>query len=519
MHEFFPEYDELYVISDLHMGGEKTADDNFQIFNRGQRLQGLLNRIADEPASKKVGLVVNGDIFDSLAENVGYAALRLDQALKMMQRLYGDASFKPVWEGLARLAGKENCHLVFVVGNHDIELALPAVQDSIRKRLAQGQEVDQGRICFAAHGEGYACRVAGAHIFCTHGNEMDEWNWVDYNRLGQLANAMNGLRLVDASKWEPNSGTRLVVDVMNIVKRRYPFVDLLKPEGAAIASVLLAIDRDTFRRLDLLDAFPLLRGYVSGRLQERKILGPGQTDISGVSNEVIAEETMHQLLGPRFREAVQRERETGTSEDELLLGAEVAIAENRQPEEMAFDGQGPRTLGWWDDLYGWLRGITPVEGLRRALHDWLEKDPTFDPNEEDSLFEDMLKRAGPEVDFVITGHTHKARSRAFRSGWYFNAGTWIRTLRLTTQILEDSEAFQKTLWPALQAGTMQALDDLLIPGPDGKEVPLLFDRTNAVKISTENNLATGRLLRIEDGAGQGKVRLKTEPETEVFQAN
>jgi len=41
-----PVFAELYVVSDLHLGGEKTTDSNFQIFNRGNRLAGLIDRIA-----------------------------------------------------------------------------------------------------------------------------------------------------------------------------------------------------------------------------------------------------------------------------------------------------------------------------------------------------------------------------------------------------------------------------------------------------------------------------------------
>ncbi len=33
-----PVFDELYVISDLHMGGTKEGTRNFRIFNRGDRL-------------------------------------------------------------------------------------------------------------------------------------------------------------------------------------------------------------------------------------------------------------------------------------------------------------------------------------------------------------------------------------------------------------------------------------------------------------------------------------------------
>ena len=36
-----PIYSELYVVSDIHLGGRRDAHDNFQIFNRGERLGNL----------------------------------------------------------------------------------------------------------------------------------------------------------------------------------------------------------------------------------------------------------------------------------------------------------------------------------------------------------------------------------------------------------------------------------------------------------------------------------------------
>jgi len=115
-------------------------------------------------------------------------------------------------------------------------------QRSIRQRLAGTDPARNGAITFATQGAGYACRVGEARVFCTHGNEVDEWNGVDYEKLGQLGHALNAGREVDATEWEPNAGTRLVVDIMNRIKGRYPFVDLLKPETQVVVPILLVLD-------------------------------------------------------------------------------------------------------------------------------------------------------------------------------------------------------------------------------------------------------------------------------------
>jgi hypothetical protein len=102
------------------------------------------------------------------------------------------------------------------------------------------------------------------------------------------------------------------------------------------------------------------------------------------------------------------------------------------------------------------------------------------------------------------------------NGYYYNSGTWIRTLRLTEDVLDNQEAFEEIVWPALTAGTMAALDQAVIPGLGGKKVPLLFDRTNVVQISAQGNSAVGQLLRVTDGTSKGAVQLDPEPGTKPF---
>src|SRR5436853_184005 len=71
-----------------------------------------------------------------------------------------------------------------------------------------------------------------------------------------------------------------------------------------------------------------------------------------------------------------------------------------------------------------------------------------------------------------------------------------RLLRLTSQVLDNSTAFENVLWPALNARHMEAIDTAQIPGPDDKDVPLVFDRTNAVRLSAAGAGTTGDLLRV-----------------------
>ena len=58
--EIVPNYDELWAISDIHMGGERSATRNFQIFNRGQRLGHFIRHLTTHRAEDEVALVLNG---------------------------------------------------------------------------------------------------------------------------------------------------------------------------------------------------------------------------------------------------------------------------------------------------------------------------------------------------------------------------------------------------------------------------------------------------------------------------
>jgi hypothetical protein len=339
-------------------------------------------------------------------------------------------------------------------------------------------------------------------------------NWVDYNLLGQLANAIMAGRPGRADKWKPNGGTRLVIDVMNTVKKNYPFVDLLKPETAAIAGVLVAIDRDTFSKVALTDAFPILKNALQGHSITSNLLGADGKLSSAAPQQVVADIAIQELLGPSLREAVTQSRggRPGASEDVLLM--EAAAARSSLPMDAQPAGSPPATLGALDLISGWVGLVPKVEALRRALKDWMKDDDTYHVNAtNDHLFKDMEDRVADTIDFTITGHTHLARALRFpRGGYYYNCGTWIRLLRLTAEVLKSKEAFESHVWTALNARRMDALDTANIPGPGGKLEPLLLDRTNAVRISAQGNSTLGDLLRV-GGDTRETVTLDMEPDT------
>ena len=49
-------------------------------------------------------------------------------------------------------------------------------------------------------------------------------------------------RSLDPKEWYPNAGTRMVKEVMNEVKGKYKWIDLLKPETQAAVGALVVLD-------------------------------------------------------------------------------------------------------------------------------------------------------------------------------------------------------------------------------------------------------------------------------------
>src|SRR6185369_11621448 len=95
----------------------------------------------------------------------------------------------------------------------------------------------RARVVLAMDGTGYACTVGGKRVLCVHGNDADAWNPVDQDALHTVIRALKGG--LTLPEWQPNAGTRLVIDIMNQIKSRFPMVDLLKPETKPVVGVLL----------------------------------------------------------------------------------------------------------------------------------------------------------------------------------------------------------------------------------------------------------------------------------------
>ncbi|HRI39599.1 MAG TPA: metallophosphoesterase [Nitrospira sp.] len=483
-----PKHEEIYVISDLHMGGEV----GFQILKETKRLAGFISWVAEQRPNESVALVLNGDVFDTLAENALQGYIAIDNAPKIIHRIMTDDSFVGIWRALADFVKRKNRTLICILGNHDLELAFPSVQRFIRDRLAGSDLAAWARIEFSTIGAGYNCLVGNTTIYCTHGNEVDEWNFTRYEDLSKAARRLSAGRSLGQSEWYPNAGTKMVRDIMNDVKLKYRWVDLLKPEMDAAVSVLTVLEPAVLGKL----------ASVAALLTESKIeKAEADARLSGKSvstaRHSVSTVDVHSLLGPQLMEAINGNICVGAmSADAMLRQAEQNMSISHRTKRVTQDG----TLGRWQYYVDRLSGVEPEEALRRAVIDWIKDDRSFMFDHHDETFERICNAVSPDIDVVITGHTHLARSISRGSGrHYFNSGTWIRLMQFTNEMLKDADSF-RPVYRVLVKGDIESIDN-----PAQKEKSILLDRTCVVRISTSANGVIGQLLNVVGDGGSKPV--------------
>jgi UDP-2,3-diacylglucosamine pyrophosphatase LpxH len=470
-------FHELHVVSDLHFGGKP----GFQIFRQGDTLASFIKNMAAQPSDRKIGVVFNGDIVDFLAEEPA-AYLDPKGAIAKLERIfYEDPAFSGVWSALQEYVAQPNRQLILILGNHDVELALPHVTEWIVENLSQGDAAARGSITTCFDGAGFPCMVGNKSVFTIHGNDTDIWNMVNHRQLLDLALAINTHETPPA--WDPNAGTRMVIDVMNAIKRDYPIVDLLKPEAEAVVPILLTLDPSRLKEISKILA---VAAYLS-RDAVRRRMGFLSAEQEMVASPISEEEVMTEFLNKYY----EYETAESADADSLISNAYDALEKGGRPEASPADEE---LLGPFDYLPAIFSSEKDkVEKLRKALKKNLEGDPSFVITHEDKMFEKMTKVVGSNVNYLITGHSHKERAIARREPdcYYFNSGTWIRLIRLTEDVLDSSEEFAR-VYAAFQSGSMQKLDDINDLGPN-RDKPLVMLVPTVVSIVERDGQTYGEL--------------------------
>jgi hypothetical protein len=287
-----------------------------------------------------------------------------------------------------------------LLGNHDLELSLPAPRRALLERLGSG------RIEFIYDNQAF---VDGP-VLIEHGNRYDSWNVVSHDGLREVRSALS--RGESPPFFESPAGSLLVIKIMNRIKALYPFVDLLKPENAALLPLLAVLHPPAMKDLP-----EIVRLWNKQRHVEFDTSSMVPVDLANIAGQDADNDQEMIDLAWKLAEG-QDAASIGTLDDVQSLIELWRLASSDKDK----DRQRER-------LYGALRA--------RAESTW----QSFDVNREAEPFNTAaraLARRGFEV--VVFGHTHLVKRVNLDDGAvYLNTGTWADLMQVPEAVLTGDE--------------------------------------------------------------------------------
>lgn len=410
------------IVSDLHLGADS------QMFGSDELLAQVIRDRARR--TERQDLVLAGDIVDfpSIALDGRYtswsrspveATRRLDVALERHVEI-----FDALKEFLAAGHG-----LYIIVGNHDVELALPEVQAHIDDVLdptgsRRPRWIDDGR----------ALRIG--RLLIEHGNRYDYANLNDWDGLRHLrSTSSRGEELPRALS--VSVGSEFVAACLAGLKVDYPLIDLLQPSGLLTVYLLLAIEpalASEYGKIKLaLRAYyqsarnreglpPVTAAHAAGGIDEisDRLFGtpPTHAELAGILSVEPLDFVRTVLDRSPGIGLVLRARQAGG------LGAAIQRGEG-VPEPIARNAR------------------EVLVKLRDAAAPSSPKQRAAEPGARAA--QRMVDSAA--CDLVVMGHTHVAaclRREGREQPYYINTGTWIDAIIVDAEHCADQQS--ATTW-------------------------------------------------------------------------
>lgn len=408
----------VFVISDLHLGGT-----NAPMMSHPSELAAFIESLGDRvEGQEETELVIAGDFVDFLAIEPfrSWTVDPKEACHKLEQTMTGP--FSAPFNALKSHIRKGH-HLTVLLGNHDLEMALPQVQSA----FCDGIQASLHRVLFVDDGSAY--RIGRALI--EHGNRYDGANFNDWSGLRAIRSALSRAE-EPRTHLRVSAGSQLVERLINPLKHRsqgaYHFLDLLQPEGMLTVFLLLAFEPKL--ALDLGTIAHVLDS-ARRRWKTRDGAQPQETwAVAGDELEQVDPELMA-AFGEQYTQLRQPAQSIGTSRWAQLF-------KKLQPDSLAALVHSGLEI----DITR-LRQIRVV--LRRLLSntsfEW-DSDPGPYGKAADRLLMD------PAADLVVMGHTHQPRHIVYPGGTYLNTGSWTDQVRIPDDVFEE-------------AGSLDRLDNFL----------------------------------------------------------
>jgi UDP-2,3-diacylglucosamine pyrophosphatase LpxH len=394
----------LFVISDLHLGGAPAMDGkpSFQMCSAaGQaRLAQFIRYTAEQRSSTvDVTLIIAGDIVDFLAEEE-FTAFTMKDSLAGAKLSSIMSRTAEVWRSLQFFVSKGG-KLVLLLGNHDIELSLPTPRRLLLDRLGPG------RIEFIYDNQAY---VDGP-VMVEHGNRYDSWNVVSHDRLREVRSALS--RGEEPPLFESPAGSLMVVNIMNGIKARFPFVDLLKPEDASLLPLLAVLDPSSMSAAT--KAIALWRRQSQVKFDDDGI----PLDVENIAHIDSKDEELVALAMSLYGD-----------------NANISVIDKVQD-----------FVELWQLAHSEKDKDEQLRKLYVALHARAQSTwQTFDVTHETDLYQKPA-RASADRGFkvVVYGHTHLVKRLKLndQGAVYLNTGTWADLMQVPESVLMGDEVKAK----------------------------------------------------------------------------
>lgn len=422
---------DIYIISDLHIGGELPQigkPRGFRLCTNIELLAQFVNELANV-RDRSVELVINGDMVDFLAEQEFDSFTEDPQkaVAKLKAIIERDMPFFLALKNLL----KSGHRLTLLLGNHDIELALPEVRQYFENFI----EAYNGRYLFIPDGEAY---TIGNEVIIEHGNNYDDWNKVDFEGLHRLRQQQSRKEpLLGKIAFKPPKGSALVTNIINKIKGQYQFIDLLKPENEAVLPILLALD-------------PSLRGHVLTVMQY--YFGLKNTNDREIGGQTTLKTSERGIFSSNDN-SDQAESELNNELEKMLGGKKARQDFEKDTETKPENGEITVRERGWLETFSQTTGLFKLliadssSGVENRLHAlWnalrvLQQDRSFDPSIETltTYQKAAEKLAQNGFKYIVFGHTHFARCVALprHNATYFNSGTWADLMQFPKEIIAE----------------------------------------------------------------------------------
>jgi UDP-2,3-diacylglucosamine pyrophosphatase LpxH len=406
----------IFVISDLHLGGApaENGKPSFQMCSpEGHaRLADFIRFVLDQQSTgREIHLVIAGDIVDFLAElQFSPFTDKDDAADKKLGKILERTD--DIWKNLESYC-RSGSRLTLLLGNHDLELCLPGPRRTLLNRLGSG------RIEFIYDNQA----LVEGPVLIEHGNRYDSWNIVSHDALRHTRSTVS--RNETPPPFESPAGSQLVVQVMNGIKSKFPFVDLLKPEDAGVLPLLAVLDPPAIATINNL--LPLWRKQAGIEFDE--ITGRPM-DLANIGGDTHVRDLEMIALAQRLAAGTSS---TGDQADisGVVDWMKAKVETVKSVAELWSLSHRDDAEEQLDRLYDALRA--------RVKRTW----QTFDVGIEDEVYLRPAEAfAAKEFKVIVMGHTHLVKRVPLKKGQkavYLNTGTWADLMRVPEKILTGDD--------------------------------------------------------------------------------